>query len=183
MARPVTRARSAFTLIELLVVIAIIAVLIGLLVPAVQKVREAAARLKCQNNLHQMVLATHNYQSAYGSFPPGAGQLPTLPSGLGKSGTQRPSIQALILPFVEQANKYNQSDFRSAVNPATPPPAPPSPPLARTQDVPIFLCPADPSFGAINQGFGPLGRCNYFGNMGQTADCFETSPALGGVFV
>src|SRR5262249_44531687 len=96
------RRGSGFTLIELLVVIAIIAILIALLVPAVQKVREAAARTQCQNNLKQMGLAAHNYESTNKCLPPRHGTVLIN----GKVYSNDASPQALILPFLEQANKY-----------------------------------------------------------------------------
>ena len=100
------RKKMGFTLIELLVVIAIIAVLIGLLLPAVQKVREAASRMKCQNNLRQIAIALLNYESAYQSLPPGVKWAPPNPPPYGDSFNIINWI-TLVLPYMEQTALYN----------------------------------------------------------------------------
>src|SRR6516225_6184614 len=102
-----------FTLIELLVVIAIIAVLVGLLLPAVQKVREAANRMKCSNNLKQFGLACHMYHDSLGSFPAGGMASPPNPSIAGSQnwniwGQDKGSWLVRTLPYLEQSNLYNK---------------------------------------------------------------------------
>src|SRR5437868_5263332 len=123
------RRRHGFTLIELLVVIAIIAILVGLLLPAVQKIREAANRMSCQNNLKQLGLAYHNYHDVNGKFPPGAYAPPGAMLGssnwAGKDANGNNwgdpvntccpwgafSWAAIILPFIEADNLYKSIDF------------------------------------------------------------------------
>jgi prepilin-type N-terminal cleavage/methylation domain-containing protein/prepilin-type processing-associated H-X9-DG protein len=182
-----SRVRPGFTLIELLVVIAIIAVLIGLLLPAVQKVREAAARLQCQNNLKELGLAAHNYESANGCLPPRFGTV----NVNGVVGTNDASPQALLLPYLEQANKYNQFNFN--YNTWNDSPAVHGLPLmphvnlaARSQDVPIYLCPSDPSATKrasddFNLANGAQGRLNYLACLGTTSQ-FTTTGSGAGIF-
>jgi prepilin-type N-terminal cleavage/methylation domain-containing protein len=157
--------RRGFTLIELLVVIAIIAILIALLLPAVQKVREAAARAQCVNNLRQLGLALHNYEGAFKNFPPSSVQSPSAAAmpGLqqfvivGTTGTNandyaKHCFLAIILPFVEQGNVLKASgttyDFRKNwYDPNNRP--------ATSTTIPIFICPSCPPSHEVNPMLEP----------------------------
>jgi prepilin-type N-terminal cleavage/methylation domain-containing protein/prepilin-type processing-associated H-X9-DG protein len=148
--------RVGFTLIELLVVIAIIAILIGLLLPAVQKVREAAARMQCENNLKQQALAIHGFENTYQSFPY-------------NSYNDEQSWMTIILPFIEQGNVYNLDPmWQSQYNPK---------PAGAVSNfwgqagtfIPIYLCPSDPRTNSAYTSISSLAPTDYVAITGLTA--------------
>ena len=162
--------RQGFTLVELLVVIAIIGVLIGLLLPAVQKVREAANRLRCKNNLKQIGLALHNFEAREGHFPPGYTSNSSSSDGTGPGW----GWAAFLLPDLEQDNLYRRIDFARPMTDQVHD-------GVRSANIPFLRCPSDPRQTPIRQADflnpGPLttdlGRSNYVA-------CYGNTPFLGG---
>jgi prepilin-type N-terminal cleavage/methylation domain-containing protein/prepilin-type processing-associated H-X9-DG protein len=185
------RSRRGFTLIELLVVIAIIAILIGLLLPAVQKVREAAARAKCSNNMKQIALAYHNYHDIHGKLPPAV----LYQLGVNTTGTDTfnfgPNWAVLILPYIEQSALY--STVSDSIDRYMTTPGEQGWRSVRGAHVPTYICPSDRGWETTFDGavIGPgWARGNYgantgpsrFGNTVTSSSPSTTTDAYGNVF-
>ena len=147
--------RPAFNLIELLVVIAIVAILIGLLLPAVPKVREAAAKAKCGNNLKQVGLALHGYENAFGCLPPN-GSLDTDVSPVHYSGLPFSALTRL-LPYVEQSALFSQVNFKVSAL---------TQPSVIAQRVGTYICPSDPN-DKLSTTNPPTYPTSYGANIGD----------------
>ena len=177
------RRRSAFTLIELLVVIAIIAILIGLLLPAVQKVREAAARMKCSNNLKQLGLALHNYEGGNGKLPP---LYPFTAPGLTTTNYKYTwSVLAQLNPYLEQTAIFNNMDLTQPVYDATNNITAANK-FAVVQKIGIFLCPSDKGEPVSSAyGVANMGPTNYVANhgTGTTGGGYGSPVNADGIFV
>jgi prepilin-type N-terminal cleavage/methylation domain-containing protein/prepilin-type processing-associated H-X9-DG protein len=182
------RHHRGFTLVELLVVIAIIGILVGLLLPAVQAAREAARRMQCQNNIRQVGLASHNFESAMKYFPPRMlYRSATNSSGATVVASTEASPQALLLPYLEQGNKAAQFNYdyhiRNDTHIGTGTLVSRINMPGRTGDVPAYLCPSDPSTavqGDPRDVNVPSGRSNYMASTGGSS--FLGGSPIDGIF-